>query len=321
MNDTTVAAIDFETATGSRASACAVGVAVPTGDGLARGRSWLIRPPGNAYDGFNISIHGIHPEDTEDAPSIVEVWDEVADHIGERTLVAHNAAFDMSVLRKSFEHRQASVPSEYEYLCTYRLARSVWPKRWSYRLPDIVEDIGLDTNSHHDPAWDAYAALEVGNAMMREAGVETLRELAETRGFFIGRLRSDPGSWDPFSNAGASGSMSTSRGPAWKASDLTADPEAFDTDHPFYGQRIIITGALPNGMGKREAYQQVVNIGGEVAGSVSKKVNILVVADLNPQVVGPDGQSSKLRKAVQLAEAGAPIEIMESRDFLRLLGG
>jgi len=84
------------------------------------------------------SIHGITPEDTENAPRIHEVWDEVAEFIGNRTLVAHNAAFDMSVLRKSFAIRKSPVPHEYEYLCTYLLARSVWPTRWSYRLNDII---------------------------------------------------------------------------------------------------------------------------------------------------------------------------------------
>lgn len=316
MNDTTVAAIDFETAASFRASACAVGVSIPTGDGQAHSRSWLIRPPGNHYDPFNISIHGITPEDTENSPRIHEVWDEVAEFIGDRTLVAHNAAFDMSVLRKSFALRKAPVPREYEYLCTYLLARSVWPTRWSYRLNDIIETIGLDASQHHDPAWDSYAALEVGNALARDTEVETLREVAAVRGYSIGRLSSDPEVWDPFSGSRRRGSGG---GTTWKASDLEADPDGLDKDHPFYGQRIVITGALPDGTGKREAYQRVVDIGGEVAANVSKKVNILVVAELNPRVVGQDGQSSKLRKAIELAERGHPIELMDSRDFLRLL--
>ncbi len=317
MNDTTVAAIDFETAASSRASACAVGVSIPTGDGQARSRSWLIRPPGNHYDPFNISIHGITPEDTQNTPRIHEVWDEVAEFIGDRTLVAHNAAFDMSVLRKSFALRKAPVPHEYEYLCTYLLARSVWPKRWSYRLNDIIEDIGLDAAQHHDPAWDSYAALEVGDALARDIEVETLREVAAKRGYSIGRLSPDPEEWDPFS---ISGRRRSGGGTTWKASDFEADPDALDEDHPFYGQRIVITGALPDGTSRHEAYQRVVNIGGEVASAVSKKVNVLVVADLDLDVVGKDGKSGKLRKAIELAEGGAPIELMDASEFLRLLG-
>jgi DNA polymerase-3 subunit epsilon len=314
VGDTTVAAIDFETATASRNSACAVGVAIRNDDGTVRGRGWLIRPPGNTYDGFNIMIHGIHPEDTEDASSIVEVWAEVDEYIGNRTLVAHNASFDMSVLRSSFAHRQAPIPHEYEYLCTYRLARSVWPTRYSYRLSDIAEDLGLDTDKHHDPVWDAYAALQVGDALARESGVRTLREAAVSIGYLIGKLHTDPHSWNPFSNA------IRTHGTTWKPSDLTPGTEAFDTDHPLYGHRIVITGTLPNGMTRREAYQRVVNVGGEVAANVSRRVNILVIADLDMNVIGEDGKSGKLRKAIELAEAGNPIELMDSRYFLRLLG-
>jgi hypothetical protein len=72
-------------------------------------------------------------------------------------------------------------------------------------------------------------------------------------------------------------------------------------------------------MSRRDAYQHVVNVVDEVAGGVSKKVNILVVAELSPRVIGEDGQSGKLRKAIDLAESGLSIEIMHSRDLLRLL--
>jgi DNA polymerase-3 subunit epsilon len=165
-------------------------------------------------------IHGIEPEKTADAPNIVEVWDEVSTFIGGRTLVAHNATFDMSVFRNSFHERGAPIPSEYECLCTYRLARSVWPTRYSYRLPDIISDLGYDTDGHHDLLWDAQAALEVGDAMARDLDVKTLREVAEARGFFIGKLYPDPDNWDPFSNyvssggGGHHGTRATSKPPA-----------------------------------------------------------------------------------------------------------
>jgi DNA polymerase-3 subunit epsilon len=72
-------------------------------------------------------------------------------------------------------------------------------------------------------------------------------------------------------------------------------------------------------MVRREAYQRIVDLGGRVADNVSKKVNILVVADLDPVVIGEDGRSGKLRKAIALAEKGEPIELMDARDFIRIL--
>jgi len=199
MPPTDIAAIDFETATGQRSSACAIGIAIPQADGTIMGRSWLIRPPANEYAPFNISIHGITPGDTKDAPSMVEVWSEVAEHIGDRVLVAHNASFDMSVLRRSFEVNRARIPDEYRYLCTYRLAQMVWPNRGSYRLPDIVGDLGLPTDRHHDPAWDAYAAVEIANAMTSTVRVETLGDVAALHGFQVGRVYPDTRQWDAFS--------------------------------------------------------------------------------------------------------------------------
>ena len=103
------AAIDFETATSERRSACAVGVVVfeqglPT-DTL----NLLIRPPDNHYDSFNTMIHGIGPSDTRHAPDFPESWERVAQLLDGRLVVAHNTAFDLSVLRRSAEHHCAMV--------------------------------------------------------------------------------------------------------------------------------------------------------------------------------------------------------------------
>jgi DNA polymerase-3 subunit epsilon len=67
-------ALDFETATSSRASACALGL-VYVEDGAVVGvERMLIRPPGNEYNSFNCGIHGIHPQMTVSSPSFGELW-------------------------------------------------------------------------------------------------------------------------------------------------------------------------------------------------------------------------------------------------------
>lgn len=305
---TDVVVIDFETATSERASACALGLAFATPDGHIETRKWLIRPPGNSYDGFNISIHGIYPQDTERSPQLPEVWEEVHELVGNRSLVAHNAAFDMSVLRKSMAARGTQLPCEYSYLCTYRLAQRVWPDRVTYRLKDIARDLGLDTTQHHDPAWDAQAALEIANALAHASELATLTETAEKYGYRIGTLFPDPANWDPFSSSASD----------WKPSDLEATGEA-DQSHPFFDQCVVITGALPDGTVRKDAYQRIVDIGGRVASGVSKKVNVLVVVDLDSVLKDPASHTAKLKKAIDLAEAGVAIELMDANDFARLL--
>ena len=70
-------AIDFETATSSRTSVCEVGICVVRNGEVAETRSWLVRPEDNRYHYRNIQIHGIRPEDTEDAPDFRQVWEEI----------------------------------------------------------------------------------------------------------------------------------------------------------------------------------------------------------------------------------------------------
>ena len=74
-------AIDFETATGRRASVCEAGICVVRDGKVVETRSWLVRPPGNWYFYVNTQIHGIHPSDTENSPAFPEVWNEIMEYV------------------------------------------------------------------------------------------------------------------------------------------------------------------------------------------------------------------------------------------------
>ena len=69
-------AIDFETATYQRTSICETGICVVRNGEISETKSWLVRPPDNYYYYKNIMLHGIRPEDTEDAPDFANVWEE-----------------------------------------------------------------------------------------------------------------------------------------------------------------------------------------------------------------------------------------------------
>ena len=116
------AAVDFETATPSRASACAVGVVLVDGDAVVQREERLIQPPNNEYAPFNVSIHGISAADTATSGTFDDVWPEIADIIADRLVIAHNAAFDISVLRRSARDRGYDVPPIH-FACSLRIAR------------------------------------------------------------------------------------------------------------------------------------------------------------------------------------------------------
>ena len=98
-------AIDFETANSSNASACAVGLARVRDGRVVATAGWLIQPP-PGHDRFfelNTRIHGLRAEDVETAKTWSEQLEDLFAFLGADVLVAHNAGFDMMVLRRACE--------------------------------------------------------------------------------------------------------------------------------------------------------------------------------------------------------------------------
>jgi DNA polymerase III subunit epsilon len=302
----TFAAIDFETATASRDSACAVGLTVFENWKVADSKSWLIQPPDNRYDAFNTRIHGLQAADTADAPTFSEIWPQVEQRIAGRLVVAHNTAFDLNVLQRSAAYTSCVV-NDMRFICTYRLAKQTWPERWSYKLYDLAEDFGIELD-HHNALSDAAAAGELVAHICKANGVPDLESAAEYLGFRIGELTQQ--SYAGFSNAkGASGRVNLA--------NLESCSESIDHENQLFGKTLVFTGALST-MTRVEAAQAAVNCGAKAANSVSKKVDYLVVG-LTDFTRVKDGMSSKMKKAVDLAEDGHPLEIIDEGDFLKML--
>ncbi len=296
-------AIDFETATGSRSSACAVGVAAVWDGQVADTKRWLIRPPGNEYAGFNIAVHGITPAMTMDSPTMGEVWPDVLAFIRDRPLVAHYAAFDMSVLRRSLMVCGSEWP-DLPYFCTRALARRAWPGMVSYRLVDLADACGI-TFDRHEPGSDAATAAELAIACCGRADERVLADASRALGVACGRLWSD--GWTP------SGVVRQ------RLSDLSPTVERVPDHSPFVDKTVVFTGTLTCGLTRAEAAQIVVNAGGRASNSVSKKVDYLILGMQDARKVTDGSHSGKMLKAVELQQAGAPIELLSEDDFLRML--
>jgi len=179
--------IDFETATARRDSACAVGVALVDGGQIVTSASYLIRPPGNRYDAFNVGVHGITPDMTADAASFISVMNTVLARADGLPLMAHNASFDMSVLRAGFESSGRAYPQR-DYYCTLLMSRSALPGLPDYQLPHVLAACGGMMKHHHDPKADAEACAEIALAIARISGAGTLEELVHGVGMQPGRL-------------------------------------------------------------------------------------------------------------------------------------
>lgn len=176
-------AIDFETANHSPASPCAVGLVKVRGGKIVDEWATAFLPP-MGYRDFhpgNIAIHGIHPSDVADGPDWHEVLPVMLDFIGDDVLVAHNAPFDMGVLRAAAEAIDVALP-ELEYACTVQLSRKAFPGLDSHRLPSVAMRVGFEEFNHHDALDDSRACAHIVMYLARTTGAEDIVEILQSNG-------------------------------------------------------------------------------------------------------------------------------------------
>jgi len=191
------AAIDFETANADRASACALGLVVVQEAQIAKRRSWLIRPSKVCFDLNNVMIHGITADQVADKPTFAELWDDVHSEIEGMPLVAHNAAFDITVLTHTLDDYKIPY-TELEYYCTRAISQALWTTLPSYGLELVSHYLGLPF-THHAVEEDAMACAAIVLRGFSEVGVAALAQLAEHLMIRCGHLY--PGRYAPRSQA------------------------------------------------------------------------------------------------------------------------
>ena len=169
MQGTNFIAIDFETATGRRASVCEAGICAVRNGKIAETRSWLVRPQGNMYSYWNIQIHGIRPSDTARSPEFPEVWAEISEYLKEcPVLVAHNAAFDIGCIRHSLELYGIEKP-DITYYCSLRAARKLYNFDCN-RLDYLCNRFDIPCGQHHRAGDDAEMCARLFLREIRDAG-------------------------------------------------------------------------------------------------------------------------------------------------------
>ena len=183
-----ILALDFETANSDPGSVCAVGLA--WFDGVRITGSWesLIRPHRSCrwFSRFNIAVHGITPEMVAQAPEWGDVWPELAPHFAGSLVIAHNAAFDVPVLLRTLE-LYGFAPPEFDFFCTCKSARRVWPELENHKLNTVSDFLGWEFR-HHDAQEDAAAAANALGAMLRATGSADVTELADRLGIAPGHV-------------------------------------------------------------------------------------------------------------------------------------
>lgn len=143
-------AIDFETATNFRHSACAIGV-VTVENGIIIDKYYtLIQPPYNQYMWQTIQVHGIQPKDTINSPTFEDVFHEIIKRLEGKTLVAHNESFDRAVLISTmhyygYNYNNYDLPNKWECTCKIYKDKGYKPAK----LSSCCAKQGIELDHHH----------------------------------------------------------------------------------------------------------------------------------------------------------------------------
>ncbi len=160
-------AIDFETANFDKNSACSVGLIRYENGQVVDELYTLIKPPTDYFVPRFIDIHGITPKMTKNEPCFDKIWiEKIVPFLNNEPkkdevspFVAHNAGFDMGVLKGCLNHFELSVPKR-KSICTVQVARRVWKHLPKHNLPYLAEYFNIVYEAHNALA-DAHTCAKI----------------------------------------------------------------------------------------------------------------------------------------------------------------
>lgn len=298
-------AIDFETANEKRSSPCSIGIAVVKNGQVIEMVHHLIRPKEMRFMPINIGIHGIRPSMVENELEFNKVWEKIKHYFDGNLVIAHNASFDISVLRKSAELYNIELPS-FEYICTMKLAKNFYRGIENAKLNTVNNYLGYKFN-HHDALADALACSNILLNICEELNCNDINEISKLTGVTIGSV--DKSWYKPSSTKGRI-LKTSNRISNYKKENLI---KKFKVD-AFNNEVVVFTGGL-NSMSRDEATRLVRSLGGTIGSSVTKKTTILVT-NMKGIDLRREEMSTKLRKATDLREKGQNIRFMNEEELL-----
>lgn len=115
--------------------------------------------PETFFDHFNTVLTGIDERTVASAPSFPELWKNIEPLLSSGILVAHNALFDLGVLKKCLTDYGIVWKNSVAYCCTVQIGRRLLPGM-QYKLNVLCDHYKIPLN-HHQADSDSRAAAEI----------------------------------------------------------------------------------------------------------------------------------------------------------------
>lgn len=147
-------AFDVETPNRFNNRMSAIGISVVE-EGRIVDSFYSLVDPEQPFDYFNTQLTGIDSEAVQGAPTFGELWGRIEPLMSSGILVAHNAAFDMGVLKKCLHGYGIAWRPSVQGLCTVLMGRRLLP-HISHRLDDMCAYYRIPL-AHHQADSDSRA--------------------------------------------------------------------------------------------------------------------------------------------------------------------
>ena len=151
-------AFDVETPNRYNNRMSAIGITVVE-DGDIVDEFYSLVNPESGFDWFNTRLTGISGELVAQEPVFPDLWQQIEPLMDSGILVAHNAVFDMGVLKRCLQGYGIRWRRSVPYLCTVQMGRRILPGM-SHKLDALCAYYGLDLDHHHAGS-DSRACAEI----------------------------------------------------------------------------------------------------------------------------------------------------------------
>ena len=305
-------AIDFETANSKMSSACSIGIAAVENGKIVETYYSLLNPYNQSFNSRNVAIHGITRGMVEDSPTLDELVPELSQYFDEHIpVVAHNAHFDMSVLKAS---SSVELPN-FIYVDSIGIASNMISGGKS--LEYCANALSIEMNNHPNAADDATVCAEIVLKGLCSKNCATLWEYIAKTPLLTVHYFNDLKAQRYISSHNPAKAANYAKWAKDSKVEIKPTVGVINENGALYGKNIVFTGDLS--IDRNEAKQIAVNAGAIIKSGVSRKTDYLVVGVQDKAIVGEDGLSSKEEKAYELNEAGAAnIVFLNEEQFLEL---
>lgn len=140
-------AFDVETPNRMSNRMSAVGITVVEDGKITEGFYSLVNPE-TYFDYFNIRLTDINERAVTSAPTFPELWRRIEPMMSNGLLVAHNAVFDMNVLKRCLRDYEIDWKPYARYICTVQMGRRLLPGM-SHKLNVLCDHYGIALDHHH----------------------------------------------------------------------------------------------------------------------------------------------------------------------------